>query len=97
MSTTPTATAAGTELTGNGYARTAITMAAAATGSIANSAAVQFPTPTGSDWTAATSYNIYDDPTAGNRMFFGALTTTVTGKVSVPIVFPIGSITQAMS
>jgi hypothetical protein len=96
MSTTPTATAAGTELTGNGYARTAVTMAASASGSIANSAAVQFPTPS-ADWTAATSFNIFDDPTAGNRMYFGALGTSVTAKNGVPVVLPIGAATVALA
>ena len=39
----------GTELSGSGYTRKAITFASASSGSIANNSAVEFPAATGSD------------------------------------------------
>ena len=70
--TTPTDSAAGTEVSGSNYARTAITMGAAASGSISNSSAVTFPTPSGS-WGTVTHFEIWDASTAGNRLAWGAL------------------------
>ena len=47
----------GTELTGNGYARVAVTFGAAASGTASNSAAVEFSAATGS-WGTVTHFGI---------------------------------------
>lgn len=75
-STAPTATAAGTELTGSGYARQSMgTLPAAASGQKTGpSAQISFPTVTGSDWLTILGYEAWDAVTAGNRRWFRALT-----------------------
>jgi len=72
-------TAAGlsVEISGNGYARIAITFGAAASRAITQSAVVTFPTAT-ADWAQVTHYAIFDASTAGNIMAFGALDTART-------------------
>jgi len=68
----------GTELSGNGYARQAITFAAASGGSIVNNAAVEFPAATGSSWGSVSHWAIYDASTAGNQLFHGSFATAKT-------------------
>jgi hypothetical protein len=73
-STVPTATAAGTELTGNGYARQAITAAtAAAAGSKSNTAQILFPTVVTADWATILGFEVWDAVTAGSRRWWRAL------------------------
>ena len=67
----------GTELSGSGYARQAITFAAAASGSIASNAAAGFPAATGS-WGSVSHWAIYDASTSGNQLFHGSFATAKT-------------------
>ena len=64
----------GTELSGNGYARQAITFASAASGSISSNAAVEFPAATAS-WGTVSHWAIYDASSGGNQLFHGAFST----------------------
>lgn len=64
----------GTELSGSGYARQAITFAAAASASISNNAAVEFPSATAS-WGTVSHWAIYDAASAGNQLFHGSFAT----------------------
>jgi len=64
----------GTELSGSGYARQAITFASAASASISNNAAVEFPSATGS-WGTVSHWAIYDASTGGNQLFHGSFAT----------------------
>ena len=61
----------GTELTGNNYARKAITFGSAASGQISNNAAVEFAAATG-DWGTVTHFGLFDAASAGNLLFHGA-------------------------
>lgn len=65
----------GTELTGNNYARKAITFGAAASGTASNSAAVEFNAATGS-WGTVSHFGLFDASTAGNLLIHGALTAS---------------------
>lgn len=65
----------GTELTGNGYARVAITFGAAASGTASNNAAVEFSAATGS-WGTVSHFGLFDASTAGNLLIHGALTAS---------------------
>ena len=65
----------GTELSGNGYARKAITFGTASSGSITNSGAVEFDTATGSQGTIS-HFGIYDASTSGNLLFHGAFSAS---------------------
>lgn len=67
----------GTELTGNGYARQAITFAAASSGSAATNATVTFPTATGS-WGSVSHYGIFDAASGGNLLIHGAFASAKT-------------------
>lgn len=60
----------GTEVSGGSYARTAITFAAASSGSITNSGAVTFPTATAS-WSTISHFGIMDASTVGNMLCWG--------------------------
>lgn len=73
----------GTEVSGNAYARTAITFGAAQQPSTGytyctNSGTVTFPTASGGAWGTITHIAIYDASTSGNRLFHGALTASKT-------------------
>jgi hypothetical protein len=65
----------GTELTGNNYAREAITFAAASSGSADNSAAVEFNAATGS-WGTVSHFGLFDALSGGNLLIHGALTAS---------------------
>jgi hypothetical protein len=68
--------ATGTELSGNGYARKEITFgSSAASGSISNTAAVEFAAATGS-WGTVSHFAIFDASTSGNMLVHGALTAS---------------------
>ena len=89
------------ELSGNGYARVAVApstgswSAPATNGSvreISNSAAITFPAATGSNWSAATHFGIWDASTTGNFKRGDALTTSRTALVGDTITFAIGAL-----
>lgn len=76
-SAAPTESTAGTELTGSGYARVAVTnnstnWPAAASGIKSNGAAIAFPVATG-DWVAAVGWGILDASSSGNLLYYGSL------------------------
>ena len=89
----PTDSAAGTEVSGGSYARVAVvgslanwagTQSAASTvassgtgGTTSNNGTITFPAPT-ANWGVITGIAICDALTAGNELFFGALTTSKT-------------------
>lgn len=93
LTATPSDTGGGTEVTGGSYARVSVTssltsyagtQAAASTtassgnsGTTSNNAAITFPAPT-ANWGVVTSFGVYDASTAGNLLFWGALTTSKT-------------------
>lgn len=61
----------------DGYARQSCAFAAASSGSIANSGTVTF-TNTGSAWSAATHFAIWDASSSGNCLGVGALAASKT-------------------
>lgn len=83
-------TSAGTELSGNGYARQSITWASAASGQKANSGTITF-SPTGA-WTEATHFGIYDAASSGNQVVCGTLNAAVTGASGTDITFSAGQV-----
>ncbi len=87
----PTDAGGGTEVAGNAYARVAATFATAASGATSNSAAVNFPTPSGS-WGACTHFGVFDALTVGNLLYWGALTQTETPISGNAVSFPIGDL-----
>ena len=67
----------GTELSGSGYARQAITFAAASSASAATNATVTFPTATGS-WGSVGFWAIFDAASSGNLLIHGAFASAKT-------------------
>ena len=67
----------GTELSGSGYARQAITFAAASSASAATNATVTFPTATGS-WGSVGFWAIVDAASSGNLLIHGAFASAKT-------------------
>lgn len=95
----PSDSGGGTEVTGGSYARAASTNNAtewpAATGTTptlkTNANAISFTTPTGS-WGLVTHFAIFDAVTAGNMLFWAALTASETINSGNPVSFPAGDI-----
>lgn len=99
----------GTEVTGNAYARVAVTsalttwagtQAAASTtvssgtnGTTSNNNVVTFPTPTPSGWGTVTGVGVYDAATGGNLLFYSALTVSKTINPGDAVTFPAASLT----
>jgi hypothetical protein len=100
----PTDAAGGTEVTGNGYARVAVTgslanwagtQAAASTvassgtgGTTSNNAAITFPTPTPAGWGTVTGFAIFDAATGGNMLVWSALTASKVINALDTVSFP---------
>ena len=73
----PSDSGGGTEVSGNGYARQAVTFAAATSpgGTTSNTGAVSF-TASGGDWGTITHIGIFDASTAGNLLWHGSMTAS---------------------
>lgn len=83
----------GTELSGSGYAREAVTFAAATsgTGTTSNSGAVVF-TADGGDWGSVTHMGIHDATSSGNLLWHGALAAAKTVLDGDSLEFAAGNI-----
>lgn len=91
----PTDAGGGTEVSGNGYARKAVTFGAPSTpGTVSNSAEVTFDTATPSGWGTITHFGIFDALSGGNLLRWNALSggskTIAAGDAPR---FPIGALT----
>lgn len=91
----PSDAGGGTEVSGAGYARQAITFGAASGGAISNTAAVQF-TASGGSYGTVTHVGIFDASSAGNMLAWKSITPIVMGSGGI-LTFAIGDIdvTQA--
>lgn len=103
----PSDSGGGTEVSGGAYARVAVTsslanwagtqsagstVASSGTGGqTSNNAAITFPTPT-AGWGTVTHFAIYDAASAGNELFWGALTIAKTINQADTVTFPAGSL-----
>lgn len=89
----PSDSGGGTEVTGNGYAREAVTFAAATSpgGTTSNSGAVTF-TASGGNWGSITHIGIHDALSGGNLLWHGAMTAAKTVNDGDTLEFSIGNI-----
>jgi hypothetical protein len=95
FTTAPTDAGGGTEVSGGGYARQAVSFGAVSGGSpsqIANSAAVSFPVATAS-WGTVVAFGLYDAATAGNLLAWANLTTSKLIDVNDQAQFAAGALT----
>jgi len=82
----------GTELTGNNYARKAITFGSASSGSITNNNNVEFNSATG-NWGTVSHFGIFDASSSGNLLFHGAFTASKTIQTGDILKVASGSLT----
>jgi len=89
----PSDSGGGTEVSGSGYAREAVTFAAATSpgGTTSNSGAVSF-TASGGDWGSITHIGIHDALSGGNLLWHGAMTASKTVADGDTLEFSIGNI-----
>lgn len=89
----PSDSGGGTELSGNGYAREAVTFDAASSpgGTTSNTGAVSF-TASGGSWGTITHLGIFDASSGGNLLWHGALTASKTIADGDTLEFSIGNI-----
>ena len=89
----PSDAGGGTEVSGNGYAREAVTFAAATSpgGTTSNTGAVSF-TASGGDWGTITHIGIHDALSGGNLLWHGAMTASKTVADGDTLEFSIGNI-----
>lgn len=86
----PTDAGGGTEVSGGGYARQAITFGAPSGGAISNTGAVSF-TATGANFGTVVAVGIFDASTGGNMLAWDAITSGVVNDGDT-MQFPIGDI-----
>lgn len=74
---TPSDTGGGTEVSGNGYARQAVTWNAASSGAgTADNSSTHTFTASGGNWGTITHIAIMDASTTGNFLYYGAVTAS---------------------
>lgn len=85
----PTSAGGGSEVSGGGYTRLAVTFSVPASGHSSNTLALNFPTPT-ADWGDVPAAALFDASSAGNMLYFGPLGTPKTIYTSDVVFFPPG-------
>lgn len=106
LTAAPSDAGGGTEVSGNNYARVAVTSSLAnwagtqsagstavssgTGGTTSNNNAITFPLPNGAGWGVVTHFALYDAPTAGNLLYWAALTQakTINNGDAAPSVAP---------
>lgn len=88
---TPSDTGGGTEVTGGGYARQAVTFGAPSGGIISNTGAVAF-TASGAAFGAVVAVAYFDASTAGNMLAWDGITSATVNDGDT-LNFPIGQLT----
>jgi hypothetical protein len=93
----PTDAGGGTEVSGGSYARVnANALFGSASGtSMANDGAVTFPAATAS-WGTVTHFGVFDASSAGNLLYWGALTTSKTIGSGDTASFAVGTLTVSL-
>lgn len=90
----PTAGGGGTECSGSGYARVAVTcnttnFPAASGQAISNATVIDFGTPTGSGWGTVVGGGWYDSATGGNLLYAGPFTPSRSAVAGLDFFVPI--------
>jgi len=93
----PTDAGGGTEVSGGGYARKAVTndatnWPAAAGGSKSNGTAIAFPTAT-ADWGTVVAFGLFDASSGGSLLYWGALSASQSIPNGATASFAVGTLT----
>jgi hypothetical protein len=91
--TSPSATGAGTEVSGGSYARLAITFGAASNGAVSNAAELDFANMPA---TTVRGMAIMDASSAGNMLFYGTLATAKTTNAGDTYTVKLGDLSIAL-
>lgn len=107
LTSAPSDSGGGTEVSGGSYARVAVTSSTAnwagtqsagsttassgTGGQTSNNVALTFPTPT-AGWGTVTHFGIYDASSGGNLLFWGSLTISKTVNQADTVTFPAASL-----
>ncbi len=92
----PTASTAGTEVSGGSYARQPITFSAPSTGDTANPALITFPTAS-APWGTVVAVGVVDALTSGNILYFGPMVTPKTVGTNDVFTLPISAVSTSES
>lgn len=85
----------GTEVSGGGYARQAVTFGAASGGACSNSADVTFPVAT-ANWGTIVAIALFDAASAGNMLYYGNLSASKTINSGDQLKIPAGQLTVSL-
>jgi hypothetical protein len=88
----PTDAGGGTEVSGNAYARQAISFGNASGGQVSNDAVLNFPAATPAGWGTIVAVAIFDAVTAGNMLYWALLSPNQTIGINGILSFPVGQI-----
>ena len=66
----------GTEISGNNYARVAVSFGSAASGTMSNDAAIEFAAATGSGFGTVSHWGLFDAATSGNLLVHGSFSAS---------------------
>ena len=66
----------GTEISGNNYARVAVSFGSAASGTISNDAAIEFAAATGSGFGTVSHWGLFDAASSGNLLVHGSFSAS---------------------
>lgn len=86
----------GTEVSGSGYSRQAITFGAASGGTSTNTGAVTF-TASGGSFGTVSHFSIFDASSGGNMLCYGSLDAARTIASGESLTFPIASVNITVS
>lgn len=89
--------ASGSEVSGNAYAREAVTFDAASGGSTANDGLITFGPASGGNWGTITHFGIFDAATNGNLLWHGALSASRVVNDGDSIQVPVGNLTLTLA
>jgi hypothetical protein len=95
----PSDSGGGTEVSGNGYARQALTFAAAASpdGTTENTGPVSFTASGSGGFGTVTHVGIFDAATSGNLLWHGAMTTPRTVNDTDTLTFAAGAVSLTLA
>lgn len=111
LTAAPSDAGGGTEVSGGGYARAAVTSGTSTwnntqgnttgastgtDGTIENAVTITFPTPT-AGWGTVTHFGVYDAPTGGNLLFYAPLTTAKTINTGDTVSFAAGALSLQLA
>lgn len=94
--TVPTASSAGTAISGGGFARIAVTFSAASAGAITNSADVEFGAA-GADYGDIAGWDLYDAVTGGDRIAWDSQSPVKAYNTSDTLTVPAGDLDITMA